>query len=72
MRVNAYGEYVGQGERPWQLDVLERFVDEGRMRYCDVCGRPYVPDHGKRCYCSFKCRMEANRYRARMRNRRIR
>ena len=64
MIVNAYGEHVGGGERPWQLDVMERMVDEGTLRYCNVCGRPYPPTHGRTCYCSFACRMEANRYRA--------
>ena len=72
LMVNAYGEHVGGGERPWQLDVLDRLVAMGKMRYCDVCGRPYVPDRGKRCYCSWTCRMEANRYRARQAKRKER
>jgi len=65
MMVNAYGEHVGGGERPWQLDVIERLVEQGEMRYCDVCGKPYKPKCDTMRYCSFACRMEANRYRAR-------
>lgn len=72
MKVNAYGEHVGGGERPWQLDVVERLVEKGELRYCDVCGRPYPPTHGRTCYCSFACRQEANRYRARMAKRKER
>ena len=73
MLVNAYGEHVGGGERPWQLDFVERMVEVGRLRYCDVCGRPMPPrKRGQRAkYCSWACRREANRYRARMRKRRI-
>lgn len=72
--VNAYGEHVGGGERPWQLDVIERYVEKGLLRYCDVCGRPMAPKRNGQhaLYCSFKCKQEANRYRARMRGRRAR
>ena len=78
--MNEMGEFLidppkmielSEGE-PWREKVVERLVSMGHLRYCDVCGKPYVPDHGKRCYCSFACRMEANRYRARMRARRMR
>ena len=73
MMAHAYGEDVGNGPEPWQMSVVRRLADEGRvLRYCDVCGRPYQPTHGRRCYCSFACRQEANRYRARMRKRRMR
>lgn len=73
MLVNAYGEHVGGGERPWQLDFVERMVEVGRLRYCDVCGRPMPPrKRGQRAkYCSWACKQEANRYRARMRKRRM-
>ena len=73
MLVNTYGEHVGGGERPWQLDFVERMVEVGRLRYCDVCGRPMPPrKRGQRAkYCSWACRREANRYRARMRKRRM-
>lgn len=83
MRMNDMGEFVDGpprtlrvacGERPWQLVVVERLCDEGRvLRWCDVCGRPMTA-RGRmgqeRKYCSFGCRQEANRYRARMRRRR--
>ena len=74
MKVNAYGEHVGGGERPWQLDVVERLVEKGELRYCDVCGRPMAPKRKGQdaCYCSFACRQEANRYRARMAKRKER
>lgn len=72
MKVNAYGQHVGGGERPWQLDVVERLVEKGELRYCDVCGKPFKPRSGRNVYCSFACRQEANRYRARMRKRRMR
>ena len=73
MLVNAYGEHVGGGERPWQLDFVERMVEVGRLRYCDVCGRPMPPKRKGHdaLYCSFRCKQEANRYRARMRKRRM-
>jgi predicted nucleic acid-binding Zn ribbon protein len=72
--VNAYGQHVGGGERPWQLDVIERLVAAGRLRYCDVCGRPMAPKRrgGDAKYCSWECQREAGRYRARQRKRRLR
>ena len=72
MIVNAYGEHVGGGPEPWQLSVVRRLADEGRvLRYCDVCGRPMAArgQGGARKYCSFACRQEANRYMARRRRR---
>lgn len=72
MKVNAYGEHVGGGPRPWQLDVVERMAESGKLRYCDVCGRPFRPRNERNVYCSFRCKQEANRYRARMRNRKLR
>ena len=72
MMVNAYGNHVGGGGRPWQLDVIDRLVDKGAMRYCDVCGRPMPVDGYARKYCSFACRQEANRYMARMAKRKER
>lgn len=70
--VNAYGKPI-DGKHEWRLDVIDRFVQMGLLRYCDVCGRPMAPRGrgGERKYCSFACRREANRYRAKMRNRRI-
>lgn len=57
---------------PWREKVFWRLVDMGKILICDVCGKPFLPVNGKRCYCSFACRMEANRYRSRMRARRMR
>lgn len=70
MLVNAYGEHIG-GTKPWQIEVIERLVDKGVLRYCDVCGRPFKPKCDTQRYCQFQCRQEANRYRARQRARRI-
>ncbi len=57
-------------------DVAERMlaslIRTGRLKACDVCGRPFKPRDSRHVYCSFKCKQEANRYRARMRARRIR
>lgn len=39
-------------------------------RPCDVCGEPFEPKNARQLYCSFRCKQEANRYRARMRVRR--
>ena len=66
MLVNAYGEHVGGGERPWQLDFVERMVEVGRLRYCDVCGRPMPPKRKghEALYCSWACKREANRRQA--------
>ena len=41
-------------------------------RTCDVCGKLFAPATKRQVYCSWECRMEANRYRARMRWRRMR
>jgi hypothetical protein len=49
----------------------EAMVSVGVLRLCDVCGRPFRPRSDRNVYCGFKCRQEANRYRARMRARRL-
>ena len=59
-------------ERPWQLDVIERLVDSGALLTCSVCFKPFVSRNRKQRYCSFRCKQEANRYRARQRKRRMR
>jgi len=83
VRLNSMGEFVDAevprtvrvaGGDQWRGKLVERLCDEGRvMRWCDVCGRPMAA-RGRmgqeRKYCSFGCRQEANRYRARMRRRR--
>lgn len=73
MKVNAYGQMVGDGPEPWQLGAVRRLADAGDvLRYCDVCGRPMASRRrGQRAlYCSFACQQEAKRYRALMRKRR--
>jgi predicted nucleic acid-binding Zn ribbon protein len=51
---------------------IETMVKVGKLRWCDVCGRPFKPYSPANVYCSFKCRREANRYRAKMNGRRRR
>jgi hypothetical protein len=55
----------------WKAEKrIEMMVKVGKLRLCDVCGRPFKPYNPVNVYCSFKCRQEANRYMAKMRKRR--
>ena len=84
MRVNEYGEFVAEeragairlreGDAPPEARLIGNLLALGKLRTCDVCGKPMVPTGrgGPRKYCSFACKQEANRYRARMRYRRSR
>lgn len=80
MKMNEMGEFYVD-ERAFSyaakpLDVkarmLESFIRAGRLRRCDVCGAVFHPYAARNVYCSFGCRQEANRYRARQRKRRER
>lgn len=76
--MNAHGEFVdGGGERRVRVrtdaekreEALRRLVDAGLVGICDVCGAPFRREgtrkHAKRC--SWECKQEANRRRARER-----
>ena len=51
--------------------MLASFMRTGKLRYCDVCGKVFKPREPRNVYCSFTCRQDANRYRARQRKRRL-
>lgn len=51
--------------------MLESLLRTGKLRFCDVCGAVFKPHDRRNVYCSFRCRQEANRYRARQRRRRL-
>lgn len=82
IRLMEREEFLRERER--ELDRREREIRRmesafeqtadvrGGKRACDVCGEPFEPRDGRNVYCSFKCRQEANRYRARQRKRRMR
>jgi hypothetical protein len=78
MRLNGMGEFVDDGEprtvrvrtdeekRAWAIRRLEAMG----VRVCDICGKPFRPVQSRQKRCSFACKMEANRRRARERCRR--
>lgn len=80
MLVNEMGEFVDDSEPrtvkvrdrdDWRGRAAARIVS-GKFKPCDVCGEPFRPRSYRQVYCSWECRMEANRYRARQSARRKR
>lgn len=55
-----------------EAQMAQALSDRGQVRMCDVCGMEFAPRGKGNVYCSFRCRQEANRYRARQRKRRMR
>lgn len=79
MIVNSMGEFVTDeqpvsyaGKDDWRVRALQSLLRTGKLRYCNVCGRVFKPRDARNVYCGFKCKQEANRYRAKMRGRRLR
>lgn len=65
-------EMRAQGVEEWKVRMAESLLRTGKLRYCNVCGKVFKPRDVRNVYCGFKCKQEANRYRARMRGRRLR